>query len=1053
MRQGPHFRMLLGGGGLAAKPNGPLAVEFCKRTIISGATLLANDFIPNGATIISVQAPVGGVVALTGGFPDIQWDDDGAGGLTPASFTYTIQDNVTAETSTATVSLQPFFPATVCVDDGPGGLFVATEFHPLILPKFGGGSITANDTFGGATSPSPNVANPVTVTVLTQEPEVYVTLFDSSTPNIYTLIIPPGINQIEIECWGAQGGRGGNLIPNPVGGGPGLPAGFGAHRLVTNLSVVPGQVLSIAVGGVGTQGDDTLASPASGGNIGSGGPAGLGFADNKTSGTFIQLDSFGFPDGVAASPSGGSGVCTGCDGAGGGGGQDAPVNHSLGAGGGGGAGSAVTVGDATTSSGVPFNRLGPVLNTAGGGGGGSGALTFATNRDAGQDGGPPSVNRDPASTFFGSRGDTGGFGSATGGGTGGGGGGYRGGDSFPTTDVLSGRRRGFGGESNDERYKIAGERTVGNRTPSIQFGAQEVWPAFSGSTTTEFASLNVGNGRVRIRGRAIVDQLGGTQFPIHCQVVDLGATIQVTPDIPWNAAGSATNECSFFYFLTDTKTGQTSSVCQVRMDIIANSVIAVNDGPFGVTESVNSNIAIATLESNDTVPGTPIFALVPGSDVNLNSFAIVGSNVRVNSVDRAVSTTASFQYSITDPLMPSGFELLPGRKTDIATVNLNINLPTPIANDNPGPAVTEELGQGAASVLVAKAFLLVNDNCGSQPCTFSTSGLVAVNNCIIVNTAGANVEVKAAGPVGDGDCIWQYRVQNAQGVFSGFATVTHTVDPVVFGNVFDTGFHGGDFNLTRGFEIVPVGVTLMKSEVWGASGGDGNDGLGGIGGAGAVRTCISVVTPGQSIEYACGQMGLDGGLANSFIAIGGGPRGQIQISGVDIFPNGKSMHGVHHGNVCPLDSDGGTPFIGEFPSGGIGGTGDDSPLIGGGGGGGAGSAVWFGEFATFNIINIGAGGGGGGSLGAGANGTAVQFAAGCSGLGRSINVPDPIPNPRGKGAGGGGIRGGDTTQDFGAQIGGPGGGSGGNPGRFIAGSDSLAVGPLNQPGRVRLSYA
>lgn len=1049
MRKSVHFRMLLGAGGFAANPDS-LPVEFCKRTIISGATLLSNDVIPNGATIISVQAPVGGVVALTGGFPDIQWDDDGAGGLTPASFTYTIQDNVTFQTSTATVTLNVFYAATVCADDGPS-FAPAVEFHPLVLSKFGGGTITANDTFGGATSPPPNTANPVTVTVLTPSTPPYVTLFDSSVPSITPFVVPPGINQIEIECWGAQGGTGGNLsAPGAANGQPQQVAGLGAHRLVTNLAVTPGQILSIAVGGAGVNAPTTPGSGV-GGNIGTGAAGGQGFADNSTSptgpGGAGQLDSFGFPDGgEGTSAQGGAGVPPGGDGAGGGGGSDATVAHTVGAGGGGGAGSAVGVGDSTTSSGVPYNRLGPVLNVAGGGGGGSGASVTDVSRGPGQDGGPPAPDRVTATTFWGSHGD-GFFGPGA---TGGGGGGHRGGETFSAVDPFTGQRRGFGGESNDERYKQTSDRAAGNRTPSIQFGAQEIWSGFSGSITTEFPSLQAGNGRVRIRGRTVVDQLGGTQFPIHCKVVDLGATIQITPDIPFNTAGSATNECSFFYFLTDTKTGQISGVCQVRMDIVANVVIAVDDGPFGVIENTNNNIAIATLIGNDTVIGIPTFALVAGGDVNLNvASIIVGPNVVVDPVDRLTSTTASFQYSITDPVMPSGFEFLPGRKTDTATVSLNINLPTPIANDDVGPNVIEELGQGAASVLVAKATLLGNDDCGSQPCTFSTSGLVAVNNCIIVNTGGANVEVKAAGPATDGDCTWQYRVQNAQGAFSGFAIVTHTVDTVSFGGGMDTGFHVGTPSSTRGNFSVPAGMTLMQSEVWGASGGDGNGGVGGSGGAGAKRTCVSNVNPGDQIQFACGQMGTDGSLGSNVIAVAGGSGGGVNISGVA----GNNADGfvILPAGPCPLVLDGGIPSTSQGCGGGGGMGGDDSPVIGGGGGGGAGSCVWFGAIITNNIINCASGGGGGGHTGSGAGGG--TSASGCNGFGRNMTIPNPFALARGHGGGGGGFRGGDASQNSGAQAGGPGGQSDGNTGRFVSGTEVTVAAPINQSGRVRLTFA
>lgn len=1051
MRKSVHHRMLLGsGGGFAANPDGPLLVEFCKTTNIPIATLLANDVIPNGATVISVSpmapnaAAVGGTATLIG--PNVQWVDDGLNALTPASFQYTIQDNVTFQLSTATVTLQPFFATTACVDDGPGGAFIATEFHPLILSKFGGGSITANDTFGGAAP-----ANPVTVTVLTPDTPPYATLFDSSTPGIYTLIIPPGINQIEIECWGAEGGLGGSLSA-PGAAGPGQPnqaAGRGAHRLVSNLSVTPGQILSIAVGGEGVDALTTTGT-GSGGNIGTGAAGGPGFADNSTSPTGPggggQLDSFGFPDGAGVSASGGSGLCTGCDGVGGAFGSDAFVDHTTGAGGGGGAGSAVTMGDATTSSGVPFNRLGPVLNCAGGGGGGAGARVAADlSRDAGQDGGPPAIDREPASSFFGSHGDT----VAGAGATGGGGGGFRGGDSNPAVDPLTGKRRGFGGESNDERYKEAGERTPGPKTPSIQLGAQEIWPAFSGSTTTEFASLQVGNGRVRIQGRTVVDQLGGTQFPIHCQVVDLGATVQVTPDIPFNPSG--TNECSFFYFLTDTKTGQTSSVCQVRMDIIANFVSAVADGPFGVTESVNNDIAIATLESNDTVPGIPVFALVPSSDVNLNSFTIVGPNVRVNPVDRSVSTTASFDYSITDPLMPVGFELLPNRKTDIATVNLTINLPIPVANpDGPGglPTPIEDLGQSPPTVNVPTATLLTNDVCGSLSCTFDS--IINPIRCTAV-LVGANVVVTSTAPISAGStCSFQYRVVNAQGVFSNFATVTLDVLSVSFdAPLVNTGFHAGIPSATRGNIAVPVGKTLMKTEVWGAAGGAGNGGVGAAG-HGLKRESVSVVIAGQNIEFACGQRGTDGGAVSPIFGASNGAGGGIDISGVG---GGANIADGFTVNVsCPLVSpDGGTAVGGTNTCVGGGGSSGQINVFGGGGGGGAGSVVWFGSVVANNIINCSSGGGGGGHTASGFGGGTSGSA--CGGQGRDMNTPVPPPTAGfGRGGGGGGLVGGDTSYIL-NNAGGPGGGSGGDVGNFLPASIIETTEPTTSPGRITISFA
>ena len=964
--------MLLGAGGFAANPDGPFLVEFCKTTTILGATLLSNDVAPNGATIISVSAAVGGFATLVLG--DVEWLDDGLNGLTPASFNYTIQDNSNPLlTSTATVTLQPFFAVTSCVDDGPS-FAIATEFHPLILPKFGGGTITANDTFGGATSPPPNTANPVTVTVLTPNTPVYSDLFDLSIPGIYTLVIPPGTNQIEIECWGAQGGRGGDLSnPGGASGQPQQVAGLGAHRLVTNLAVTPGQILSIAVGGAGGIGD-TTAGQGLPNNIGTGGLGGQGFADNSTSPTggilgTGQHDSFGFPDGAGVSALGGRGVCTNCDGLGGRGGSDGtppsqPTNI-VAPGGGGGAGSGVTVGDATTSNGTPLNRLGPVLNVAGGGGGGSGASVTDTSRGPGQDGGPPDPNRIPSISFFGSNGQTAGGGGATGGG----GGGYRGGHSFPNVDIFTGQRIGFGGESNDERYKVAGERFAGNKTPSIQFGVQEVWPAFSGSTTTEFASVQVGNGRVRIRGRTIVDQLGGTQFPIDCKVVDLGATIEVTPDIPFNPSGFASRECSFFYFLTDIKTGQISGVCEVKVDIVANVVTAVNDGPFNVFEaSTNASVATkTTLLANDTVSGVlapsegTVNMQVVSFSGNVNAASFVGSNLRVDTGNFAAGAVGTVTYEVSDPLMPVGFELLPNRAADTADVAIEIKMPCLSADFDADVLFTDLQRRESNVVNVPKASLIGAGSCGSEPCIF-VSAFSAVN-CTIADV-GADIQVTLGAASGNNNCTFQFFIRNAEGAGCPTRTCFLTSTAPAFSPFIDSGSHAG--LATTGILPTPSAdmVNELKITVHGAEGGTGGSftfistNFGAAGGKGGHTEAIvklpgvGAAGAGYSFEYHCGSRGSDGG--NSISGLGGanGPGGSGNIAPLFGFgyPAGISFDSARGGSGHP------------------GGGGGISCSRGGGAGGGGGSGVRVAAGSPSIVLSIlAAAGGGGGGRGGGSS--------------------------------------------------------------------------------------
>jgi len=715
MRKGPHQRMTLAGGGgggdpIAAFNDGPFPADVGQVTVVLGTTLLANDNTPNPTLIITVQDEVGGSAVLVG--QDVQWTQNAVG---LESFDYTIKDTVTMAESTATVTMSGVAGAPIS-NPTPPSSFVATEFHTLDVPKFGPGSITANDTF----------SNPVTVTVLNPQPVagpsgVYQTLFDVTTPGVYTLDIAtlfPNCNQIEIECWGAGGGVGGILtgLGAPAPGQPEQVPGRGAHRLVTNLSIVPGTLfLSIAVGAAGDPGDSLGPFGGPFNTASTGGAGGVGFADNFFTVGQVDDDSFGFPNGFPGPPSnispqpGGRGMISGSQrGCTGGFGQDAGRNEISGAGGGGGGGSSVTVGNVTTNLGTTFNVLGPVLNVAGGGAGGAGISSL---RRPGTDGGPPGPLRDPSRRTRASTGEhgqnTGSNGGSPFGGVGGGGGGYRGGSGDPQAFLPLGTAKGgHGGESNDERYNRTAAGFTGDPDPAppgtrpndgfpgpLSLSRTSSWLTFSGSTTIELPSLQVGNGRIRIRGRVVEDQLGGTQFPVNCFAVDAGPNVDVTPDIPFpgNGGVSTPTVCSFFYFLTDTVTLQTSAVAEVEVDNTPNEIIAVDEGGFLVSELVATNIPIATLLANDTFHDhPPTFIIVPGSEVDCTAI-IVGPNVIVTPISATISTTCSFEYEIDDPVMPNGFQLIPKvtpdigvptmivtefRKAATATVSMVITSPT-----------------------------------------------------------------------------------------------------------------------------------------------------------------------------------------------------------------------------------------------------------------------------------------------------------------------------------------------------------------------------------------
>ena len=976
--------MLMSGGAFAANPDGPLAVEFSKRTLISGATLLANDiFPPSGATIIGVSNFVGGVASLTGGFPDVHWDDDGLAGLTPAAFDYTIQDNVNpAITSTTTVTLQPFYPLVIAVPDPSEG--PAEEYTPFLIPK---SNLLANDTYGGATSPPPNTANPVTVTVLQQDNPAYGLLFDSNVAGgagLYIYIVPPGINNLEIECYGAEGGAGGDVGGSPLG----YPGGLGGNRQITNLQTTPGEVLSIAAGGVGSKGAINLGNPF---NFGSGGLPGVGYGSAPPHGVVGPWGTpgFGFPDGAGVPPKDG-----GIPGQQGGYGQEYKIPagdpNAVGSGGGGGAGSAVDVGDININP----TGFGPILCAAGGGGGGGGRpnLVPLPEQGPGRDGGPATNsgtgNDNPTIGvgIGGSKGRNGGSDIPNQGGDrngrGGGGGGYRGGH----TDAQSGADEAWGGENGDQRVS------------SLASGARAVvpsqWSRFSRSATIDNSfALQTGNGRVIIRGRWIADDLGGQQYPVDCTVVDLGVNIQVTP-VGYTYLSSAI--CTFHYYLTDTVTGALSSPAQVTVSTQQTSLSAVNDGPYDILEnSVNVAVdSVVNLISNDTFFTTPTFTVesFSGDVIATNT---PGTNLRVTTGPYTPGG-GSVTYRITDPNAPVLDGQVLATSTDTAVVTINTTAPSVAGNFNGGSAV-----EGTVISIPFVTFI-GNSNGGTTGITFNNVvGGSQINCTTVVTGIGVDVTLGPANAFTSKACSFRYRMINGEtpGRLSNEGTVslTSTV-PASWVTLLDTTTPG---NGTSGsLPAIPAGKTKIEMRVdsWGADGGDGGvsntsppptavaGADGGAGGHGRLQTYGSPwAQAGFSFDYHVGQPGNNGSGSSLFVGGAGG------LGGAGNAPGGFGYTG------------------GGGATGGQGGSGQGAAEYrGGGGGGGGGSGV-----ARSATIYAGVGGGGGGR-GGGSSATDDGLEGGFGGGAPSSNGESgidftPVPSTTGLGGGGGGFSGGQTS--------------------------------------------
>jgi hypothetical protein len=97
------------------------------------------------------------------------------------------------------------------------------------------------------------------------------------TGAVQTFVVPAGVIQLTIECWGAQGGSN----PINVGGGTGGYGGYASGQ----LAVTPGQTLYVYVGG---QGAVTVTGGWNGGGNGCVNPGGGGASDVRNGGQTLN---------------------------------------------------------------------------------------------------------------------------------------------------------------------------------------------------------------------------------------------------------------------------------------------------------------------------------------------------------------------------------------------------------------------------------------------------------------------------------------------------------------------------------------------------------------------------------------------------------------------------------------------------------------------------------------------------------------------------------------------------------------------------------------------
>ncbi|MEZ4873970.1 MAG: HYR domain-containing protein [Flavobacteriaceae bacterium] len=355
------------------------------------------------------------------------------------------------------------------------------------------------------------------------------------TGNMQTFTVPIGVTSINIEAWGASGQGVTVEVYNPSTGGLG---GYAQGE----LTVTPGQVLNLFVGGTGMEGA---------GGYNGGATGGFGIAGS------------GATDGYAGSGGGASDVRMGgtdllsriiVAGGGGGGGRDY-VNGTCqpcGEGGNGGAGGGATGVDGQDPTDPNF---GFYFNPGAGGKGG----TQATGGAGGD--GPQGPNGNPGTLGIGGIGIDGNFTIASGGG----GGGYYGGGSGAGASNGSGVAGGGGAGGSS----YTGGVLNGTTTPGVRSGNGEIIISWTTQDLTQTSGLP-----------------SGSVFPVGTTL----NTFEVT-DVHGNTAS-----CSFTVTVEDTEppVANCSAPFSIQLDTNGMASITVNDIENGSTD--NCGIASTSID-------------------------------------------------------------------------------------------------------------------------------------------------------------------------------------------------------------------------------------------------------------------------------------------------------------------------------------------------------------------------------------------------------------------------------------------------------------------------
>jgi large repetitive protein len=370
----------------------------------NGAFTFATPVAAGGSYLVTVGTqPIGQTCTVTGG----QGSQLG-GNVTGVS--------IVCSTNTFTIggTLSGLATGTQVTLDNNGA-------DPLTLTANGGFTFATPVAYGGAynvTVGTPPTGQTCTVSNgtgtnlsanITNVNVACVTLVSYTIPGSYNWTVPVGVTSVQVVAIGGGGGGSG-----PTTGGAGQSGGSGAQVNAT-LSVTPGQIIALVVGGgaapgiggaggaCGTGGGGGGATTLDVGNAdqiiaGGGGGAGSYCGDGTAS--YAGPGGDGGGAGGAGSTGGGAGASGGTGGSGGigGTGSVAGGNGSGGAGGTGGSNGPYLGGIGGSGAGSGTGGTAPAMAGGGGGGyGGGGAGTIEQSGGAGGSTGPAGVSYSAAS--------------------------------------------------------------------------------------------------------------------------------------------------------------------------------------------------------------------------------------------------------------------------------------------------------------------------------------------------------------------------------------------------------------------------------------------------------------------------------------------------------------------------------------------------------------------------------------------------------------------------------------------------------------------------------